>query len=309
MIKTLNLFFAFYFLLQTPLFAATKHTLSLKKVTNHVYAIVGPLTNRNKENFGNNATFGFVVTDDGIVLIDSGGSLKGAKAIHQIIRTVSEKPIRYVINSGGQDHRWFGNDYFSRLGAKIISSEVAKKDQQARLNEQWSRLESQIGKKAIKGTKEKYADIVFKDSYKFTLGKIEFDLYYKGQAHTPGDIFIWLPQSKVMFTGDIVYTERMLSMGEHSKSKSWLHVFNTMATFKPEYLIPGHGSATTLKKAQKDTGNYLAYMRKSIALLIDSGGGAHEVSRVNQSRFKYLKNYENLKGRNALKVYTEIEWE
>lgn len=309
MIKTLNLFFAFYFLLQTPLFATEKSALSLKKVTNHVYAIVGPLTNRNKENLGNNATFGFVVTDDGIVLIDSGGSFKGAKAIHQLIKTVSKKPIRYVINSGGQDHRWFGNNYFSRLGAKIISSEVAKKDQQARLNEQWSSLESQIGKKAIQGTKEKYADIVFKVNYGFTLGGVEFELYYKGPAHTPGDIFIWLPQSKVMFTGDIVYTERMLSIGEHSKSKSWLSVFTSMAAFKPEYLIPGHGGATTLEKVQKDTGDYLAYLRKSIALLIESGGGAHEVSRVNQSRFQYLKNYESLKGRNALKVYTEMEWE
>jgi len=309
MIKTLNLFFAFYVLLFAPLFAAEKHKLSLQKITNNAYAIIGPLTNRNKENLGNNATFGFVVTGAGVVLIDSGGSLEGAKAIHQLIKTVSNKPVRYVINSGGQDHRWFGNDYFSSLGAKIISSEAAKKDQQARLNEQWSRLESQIGKKAIRGTKEKYADITFKDNYRFALGNAKFELYYKGQAHTPGDIFIWLPQTKVMFTGDIVYTERMLSMSEHSKSKSWLSVFNAMAAFKPDYLIPGHGAGTTLEKAQKDTGDYLAYLRKSVALLIDSGGGAHEVSRVNQSRFQYLKNYDNLKGRNALQVYTELEWE
>jgi len=293
----------------TTVSAADKQALVLKKVTKNVWSIVGPLTNRNKENLGNNATFGFVVTDDGVVLIDPGGSYKGAKALHKIIKTVTTKPIRYVINSGGQDHRWFGNDYFSSLGAKIISSEAAKKDHKARSSSQWSMLETLIGKEGIKGTKEKFADIVFADNYNFKLGGVSFELYFKGQAHTPGDIYIWLPQSKVMFTGDIVYTERMLGIGGQSNSKSWLNVFNSMAAFKPKHLIPGHGSPTTLKIAIKDTGRYLSFLRETISLFIENGGGAHEISRINQTQFKYLNNYESLKGRNALKVYTELEWE
>ena len=170
-------------------------------------------------------------------------------------------------------------------------------------------LETRIGKNGIKSTKEKFADITFKDDYKFTLGGVKFEIYHKGQAHTPGDAFIWLPQSKVMFTGDIVYTERMLGIGEQSNSKSWLKVFNSMAAFKPKHLVPGHGAPTTLSKAKKDTGDYLSFLRKTIALFIENGGGAYEISRINQTQFKYLNNYESLKGRNALKVYTELEWE
>ena len=289
--------------------ASDKQELLLKQVTKNTWAIVGPLTNRNKINLGNNATFGFVVTNDGVALIDSGGSLKGAKALHKIIKSVTDKPIRYVINTGGQDHRWFGNDYFSSLGAKIISSEAAKKDHKERSSSQWTMLESRIGKDGIKGTKEKFADITFKDDYKFSLGSVKFEIYFRGQAHTPGDAFIWLPQSKVMFSGDIVYTERMLGIGEQSNSKSWLHVFNSMAGFKPKHLVPGHGSPTTLDKAIKDTGSYLSFLRNTISLFIENGGGAHEISRINQTRFKYLNNYDSLKGRNALKVYTELEWE
>ncbi len=302
-------FFVLFCLMPMLVNASNKQDLVLKKITSNSWAIVGPLTNRNKENLGNNATFGFVVTDDGVVLIDSGGSLKGAKALHKIIKTVTKKPIRYVINSGGQDHRWFGNDYFSSLGAKIISSEAAKKDHKVRLSSQWSRLEARIGKNGIKGTKEKFADIVFADNYKFKLGGVIFELYFKGQAHTPGDIYIWLPQRKVMFTGDIVYTERMLGIGDQSNSKSWLKVFNSMAAFKPKHIVPGHGAPTTLSKAKKDTGDYLTFLRETISLFIENGGGAHEISRINQTRFKYLNNYKSLKGRNALKVYTEIEWE
>jgi glyoxylase-like metal-dependent hydrolase (beta-lactamase superfamily II) len=243
------------------------------------------------------------------VLIDSGGSLKGAKRIHNLVKNVSDKPIRYVINSGGQDHRWFGNDYFSSLGAKIISSEEAKKDHNARLNSQWSRLETLIGKDSLKGTKEKYADILFKSDYKFTLGQTNFEIYHRGQAHTPGDAFIWLPQSRVMFTGDIVYTKRMLSIGDYSKSKTWLVAFDAMASFKPKHVVPGHGVPTILKTAINDTRNYIAYLRKSIAAFIEQGGDASEISKIDQSQFKYLYNFDSLSGRNALKVYTELEWE
>ena len=297
------------FLVATPVLAENKQNLVLKKVATNVWSIVGPLTNRNKENLGNNATFGFVVTDAGVVLIDSGGSFNGAKRIHEIIKSVTNKPVRYVINSGGQDHRWFGNGYFSSLGAKIISSEAAKKDHKARSSSQWSMLESRIGKKGIKGTKEKFADIIFTKDHKFSLGGAQFRIFHEGQAHTPGDAFIWLPKSKVMFTGDIVYTERMLGIGEQSNSKTWLASFDAMANYKPKHIVPGHGSPTTLERATKDTRDYLIYLRKAISLFMKNGGGAHEISRINQTRFKYLNNYESLKGRNALKVYTELEWE
>ena len=307
--KKFSLFLICLYLPLFTIWAEEHQTLSLNKVTQNVWSIIGPLTNRTKENLGNNATFGFVVTDEGVVLVDSGGSFKGAEKIHKLIKAVTNKPIRYVINSGGQDHRWFGNDYFSSLGAKIISSEAAKKDQKARVGMQWTMLETLIGKKGLEGTKEKLADITFKDNYKFSLGKVKFEIYHRGQAHTPGDAFIWLPQSKVMFTGDIVYTGRMLGIGEQSNSKSWLNVFNDMAAFKPKYVVPGHGSPTTLDVAIKDTKRYLSFLRKRITLFMENGGGAHEISRINQTQFKYLNNYETLKGRNALKVYTELEWE
>ena len=307
--KQISVVFTLCIFLLSSSFAADKQDLILKKVTANVWSIVGPLTNRTKENLANNATFGFVVTNEGVVLIDSGGSYKGAKALHKIIKSVTKKPICYVINSGGQDHRYFGNDYFSKLGAKIISSEAAKKDHKIRLASQWNRVETLIGKTGIKGTKERYADITFKDSYTLTFGGKKFELYFKGMAHTAGDIYIWMPQDKVMFSGDIVYTERMLGVSDHSNSKSWLNVFNQMAKYPVKHLVPGHGSPTTLQKAKADTADYLSFLRTSIAVFIESGGGAHDISRINQSKFKYLKNYDTLHGRNALKVYTELEWE
>ena len=84
-------------------FASEK--LQLQKVTDNVYAIVGELGNRTPENLGNNATFGVVVTSEGVVVIDSGGTYKGAEEIHRLIKSITDVPISTVINTGGQDHR------------------------------------------------------------------------------------------------------------------------------------------------------------------------------------------------------------
>jgi glyoxylase-like metal-dependent hydrolase (beta-lactamase superfamily II) len=281
----------------------------LRKITKNIYAVVGELGNRTAKNFGNNATFGFVVTDKGVVLIDSGGTHQGAVVILQVIKSVTNKPVVKVINTGGQDHRWLGNSFFKKRGAAIIASNSAVKDQKSRVNDQLFRLANLVGEKFVNATTPTYAEITFESSYNFKLGNTKFEIYHKGQAHTPGDSFVWLPQQKVMFTGDIVYTERMLGIGEQSNSKSWLKVYQAMSFYNPKYLIPGHGSPTSLDKANTDTYGYLTFLRKSVSEFMEKGGDISDISKIDQSKYKYLLNYKSLSGRNAQKVYAELEWE
>jgi len=283
--------------------------LKLQEVTEDVYAIVGELGNRTAANLGNNATFGFVVTTEGVVLIDSGGSYRGAQKIHLLIKTVTDKPVVTVINSGGQDHRWLGNGYFRKIGAEIIASEEAVNDQKARTQDQFIRLGNLVGDEVIKGTDAIYAEKTFSQQFDLILGDTIFKIRHSGQAHTPGDSFIWLPQKKVMFTGDIVYVERMLGVGTQSNSKSWIRVYETMAAYKPQYLIPGHGQATNLSQAKKDTYDYLVFLRKLVSDFMENGGDIADIGSVNQSKFNYLLNYKMISGRNAQQVFAEIEWE
>ena len=284
-------------------------TLKLEQLADNVYAIVGELGNRSIDNLGNNATFGFVVTKTGVVLIDSGAGYQGAQALQTLIRTVTDKPITHVINSGGQDHRWMGNDYFKQEGATIIASARAVEDQKARTRDQFSRLASLIGSEAIEMTRPVYADKTFAQELTLRVGGITFEIRHPGQAHTPGDSFIWLPGEKIMFTGDIVYTERMLSIGDYSASKSWVESFRTMAAFKPRVVVPGHGSPTTLDKARADTLDYLVFLRETVREFMDNGGDITRIGSIDQSQFDYLENSEALAGRNAQRVYSELEWE
>ena len=101
--------------------AAMAEDLEIQPVVENVYALVGTLQQRNPENFGNNATFGVIVTPEGVVLVDAGASWKGAAQIDTTIDQITDQPVKYVINTGGQDHRWLGNGYFRESGARIIA--------------------------------------------------------------------------------------------------------------------------------------------------------------------------------------------
>lgn len=283
--------------------------LVLQKITDQVYAIVGDLGNRSPENLGNNATFGFVVTPAGVVLIDAGGSYRGAKRIHQVIRSVTDQPVVTVINSGGQDHRWLGNGYFRQQGAQVMANEKAVADQQARSRDQFILLGNLVGEAGMAGTEAQHADQTFDDKTRFETGGVVFEIYHAGQAHTPGDSFVWLPRQQVMFTGDIVYTERMLGVGSQSNSKSWIKVYESMAAFSPKVVVPGHGYPATLEKADADTLGYLKFLRNRVTEFYDNGRDISEIGSIDQSRYHYLLNHETLTGRNAQQVYTELEWE
>jgi len=283
--------------------------LELVEVVENVYAVVGPLANRSPENLGNNATFGFVVTSEGIVLIDPGGTYLGAKKIHSVIKTVSDKPIKYVINTGGQDHRWLGNDYFKNLGATVVASQDAVNDQKSRLRDILFRLSNTAGDEALKGTVETYADVVFEKNHTLQLGDTSIEIHHPGGAHSPGDSFVWLPKQSVIFTGDVVYLERLLSVMSFSNSKTWLAAFEKIESYNPQYIVPGHGKPSTLMQAKRDTYGYLTMLRDKVNKFMDDGGVIQDVSTIDQSKYSYLENFDLLKGRNVQQVYQEMEWE
>ena len=283
--------------------------LEIMPVTDGVWAIVGPLEQRNPQNLGNNATFGVVVTDAGVVLVDPGGSYKGAAAIDGLIKTITDKPVTHVINTGGQDHRWLGNGYFKERGAAVIAASPAVEDQKARVEDQFFALTNLIGADALKGTTDVYAETTFDDALDLTIGGVEFKLRHIAAAHTPGDSFVWLADRSVLFSGDIIYVARMLGVGSQSSITTWLDAFNAIKALNPEHIVPGHGPATTLARAQAETGDYLQFLRNKIGRIIEDGGSIFDATTIDQSAFSYLEVYEQIKGRNAQQVFEQMEWE
>jgi len=282
--------------------------LEIQPVTKDVWAIVGPLEQRNPENLANNATFGLVVTPEGAVLMDPGGSWKGAEMLHAAIRTVTDQPVKYVIDTGGQDHRWLGNGYWQGRGATVIASNEAVADHQDRESLHFTMLSQLIGE-GLSGTEPAYADITFDTDYVLEFAGLSFEIMHRGPAHTPGDSVVWLDERDVMFTGDIVYVDRILGNGPARSTRSWIDVFDAMAAFEPAHIVPGHGHATDLATARRDTYDYLVNLRTQIGVLIDEGGDIIDAPKIDQSLWAYLEQFESLAGRNAQATYEEMEWE
>lgn len=273
-----------------------------------IWAIEGPSEQRNATNLGNNATFGLVETREGAVLIDPGGSWKGAEALAGIVAGLTDQPVVTVIDTGGQDHRWLGNGYWKFQGAQLIASAAAVTDQKERASMQLTMLSTLIGE-GLDGTEPVHADVTFDESHGFELGGRRFELANPAPAHTPGDSYVWLPQERIVFTGDIVFTGRLLGVMDFSDTKGWIDAFDAVAALAPLQVVPGHGPAVPLETARADTRDYLATLRREIGALIDDGGSITDAPRIDQSAFAYLAQFDALSGRNAQATFQQMEWE
>lgn len=300
----------FSLLLSVIAFNASAATpLEVQEVAPNIYALIGDMEQRSDSNYANNATFGVIITEVGVVLVDPGGSYRGAQQIDEAIKSLTDKPVVLVINSGGQDHRWLGNSYFKQHGARIIASAAAVTDHKARSRDQMLALQNLLSDESLKGTQMVFAEETFEEKKSLLIGSMQIELLHVGPAHTPGDSLVWLPQLRIAFAGDTVYVERMLGVGSMSNSAHWLEAFEVLAALQPKWVVPGHGHVVTLEKAKTETYDYLVFLRNAVAKMIDEGIGMERISEIDQSRFSYLKVYEQIKGRNAQQVYTEMEWE
>ncbi|WP_245638025.1 MBL fold metallo-hydrolase [Hydrogenophaga taeniospiralis] len=281
-----------------------------KPVAPNVYAHVGDIEGRTYENEALNANIGLVVTPAGALLIDSGASLQGAKQIADAAKKVTAQPIRWVINTGGQDHRWLGNGYFKAQGAEIMAHANAEADMKARGPEHL-RANAPVLKEKMDGTQIVLPTRWLKDAdTTLDLGGVAVQVVHRHGGHTPGDSLVWLPQSGVVFTGDVVYVDRILGLHPVSKTKTWLESFEALEALNPRVVVPGHGSVTTLAKAQADTGKLLRALRAHMGQAVEEGTDlGTAVKRFDAAPFRHLKHVEIWLPQLANLTYLEMEQE
>ena len=284
-------------------------TLTPVKVAPNVYAFIGETGGRTYENYGMNANTGFIVTSEGVVVVDSGAGYQAAQAMHRAIKRVTRQPVKYVVNTGGQDHRWLGNGYFREQGAEIIAARPARTDMEQRSGAQIEALRVDL-KERLDGTRPVYPERLFGQREILRLGATEIQLLYFHGGHTPGDSVVWLPKQKVLFAGDLVYVDRLLGVLPVSNSRNWLASFEAVEKLKPGKIVPGHGKVCDLDLARRDTRDYLRLLRGHMQKAFDDGADLQAaIDSLDQKGFAYLQNYETLKGGNASRVYLEVEAE
>ena len=288
---------------------AAELVLQPVKVAPNVYAVIGDLGPQTHANKGFNNNLGFVVTTDGVLVINSGPSVKVAKALHAAIQKITKQPVKWVVNGNSQSHYWLGNTYFKNLNIPILAHREA-----GRLMQEMGATQLQSAKNLLKEQAELtnlvYPSELLQDKRSIKLGDTVIEILYFGPAHTAGDMVVWLPQQKVLFAGDIVFTQRMLGVIPVGNSVGWVKAFDQAMTLQPRLIVPGHGQPTDIKKATRDTKDYLAYLRSEVKKILDKNGSLQDaVEKIDQSKFKYLLNFDLLAKRNVNQVYTEMELE
>lgn len=285
--------------------------LALKpvKVAPDVYAVIGDLGGQSYENDGLNNNLAFVVSDAGVLVINSGATARIARALHAAIAKVTPQPVKWVVNLNSQNHCWHGNDYFRAQGAAILAHKEADRVMRDLGAGQLESNRNLLKEKAA-GTVLAYPTQLFTERHELQLGKTPVQLLHFGPAHTPGDIAVWLPQQKIVFAGDIIYVERMLAVIPLSNTRSWVQAFDGVARLNPKIVVANHGRPTDLKHARRDTRDYLTTIRAGVKRALDKNDSLQDaVEKTDQSRFKYLANFDLLARRNVNQVYLEMEQE
>ena len=284
--------------------------VSFQAVAPGVYAFIGDKGGRTAQNEGLNANIGLVVTPAGALLIDSGASFKGAERIHAAVKRVTAQPVKWVINTGGQDHRWLGNGYFAAQGAEVIAHADARADMQARGGDHIAALKPELKEKLDGTVPTLPTRWLSGPDETLNLGGMAVEVKHRRGAHTPGDLMVWLPQPRVVFSGDIVYVDRMLGVIPVSHTGRWLESFAALESLQPARIVPGHGEVCELPQAQAQTRDYLQALRTHMKKAVEDGADISATIKAFDVRpWMGLLNAAELHPGNASRTYLELERE
>ncbi|SEM70304.1 Glyoxylase, beta-lactamase superfamily II [Syntrophus gentianae] len=252
----------------------------LTRIAENVYAYVGT-TNSSKDNsFGANS--GIIIGRDGIVVVDTLLSAKEARRFLRDIRSVSDKPIRYVVNTHYHLDHVFGNCEFARLGAVIIAQENDRKAMEKSAEKTLARIgEYGLSAEEMQGTTPAYPELTYGDRMTIDLGDQRIELIHARPSHTDGDTLVYLPDKRILFTGDILFTGYHPFLGE-GNIPEWAKELEEIKLLDVEKIIPGHGPLSGKKDLEDMRAYILLFDQKAKELASKSSDVQEIVTAIRQ---------------------------
>jgi glyoxylase-like metal-dependent hydrolase (beta-lactamase superfamily II) len=216
-------------------------TISFDKLSEHAYAYTAE----------GDPNTGIVVGDDAVMVIDTQATPVMAQDVIRRIREVTAKPIRYVTLSHYHAVRV--------LGASAYKPEhiIASRDTFDLIVERGEAdMKSEIGRfprlfqavESVPGLT--WPTLVFEKRMTLMLGKVQVEIMQLGRGHTKGDTIVWLPQEKILFSGDLVEYDATPYTGD-AYLADWPATLDALAALEPAKLVPGRGASLTTPEAVK----------------------------------------------------------
>lgn len=282
--------------------------LNITQVSPRVYSAIGETQPPSYENAGHNNNLSFIVADDGVVVVNGGDNYLLAEALHRRIRDVTDAPVRWVINENGQGHAFLGNSYWHAQGVPIIAHEAARSEIEAHGHAMLRRMQDRNREKA-NGTYVVAPDETFVGRRSLDLAGVRIELISFGEAHSPGDISVWLPDQKLLIAGDIAFHQRLLGVFPDTNVQAWIVSFQAMAELQPKIVVPGHGAPTDLASITRETHDYLVYLTDQVQQILDADGDLSDAYAIDQSAYAHLDTFDELAVKNAGRVFQRMELE
>ena len=234
---------------------------NLKKLNQRVYVLQGDVNKQTPENNGFNSNSTFVITDNSVVVLDPGSSVRIGRMIIKQIRKITNKPITHVFNSHHHPDHWLGNHAFSELkpAPKIIGHPYMKKRAGETAQFALRRL-NKMTKGAHSDTKATLPNMTVNGEEKLKIGGKTFVLIHPEHAHTKGDLVVYIPEEKLLVTGDVFFHLRTPGFQDASPLRNNA-TLESLAKLDVTHVVPGHGPVTNRDGLQ--------YMRTYITLLHD----------------------------------------
>lgn len=291
--------------------AAEPIKLTPLRVSEHVWYVQGASGPASAANKGYISNAGFVVTADGVVVIDALGTPALGRALLAAIRGISDAPIRRVIVTHYHSDHFYGLAAFKSAGAEIWAHRRAREY-----------LEGSIASERLAQRRQTLPEWVSADmpllppdrwlegSTTFELGRLHFDLIYAGPAHAPDDMVVSVRQDRVLFAGDLVFSGRLPFVGD-ADSRRWLAAMDELLRLDPKVMVPGHGAASRDAAAELVfTRDYLRYLRAAMGKAAENMLPFEDAYRqTNWDRYRLLPAFEAANRANAYGTYLLMESE
>jgi glyoxylase-like metal-dependent hydrolase (beta-lactamase superfamily II) len=283
-----------------------------EQVGEHSYYVPGLPGAASRENQGFMSNAGFVVTKQGVVVLDTLGSPSLAWEMLQRIREVTSAPIKRVILSHYHADHYYGMQVFKDAGAEIWAHEggrhaVGSEDWRLRLEQRKDLLGTWINDETQRFPAP---DLWLSGDTDFELGGVHFRIRHVGPAHSQEDLVMFVEEDHVLFAGDLIFKGRIPFVGD-ADSRLWLNALDKLIALQPKALVPGHGGASDDPIGDLTlTRDYLKYVREQMGRAVANLLSFEEAyATTDWSMYEQMPAFREAHRRNAYNTYLLMERE
>jgi quinoprotein relay system zinc metallohydrolase 2 len=281
--------------------------LDVREVAPGVFVHFGVNALMTAENQGATANIGFVVGNDAVAVIDTGGSLHEGRRLLAAIHNVTTKPIRYVINTHAHPDHVFGNAAFLDAATIFVGHHNLTRALALRGSHYLEGFRRSM-RTMLDGVELIAPQQAVETNVTLELGDRALKLRAWATAHSDSDLTVLDETTGMLFAGDLVFLKHVPVID--GSLRGWLAALEPLAAIPARRVIPGHGPMAEWPAALADERRYLERMAQDVRGMIKDGTPiAQAAATAGMSEKSQWELFEEYNARNATAAFAELEWE